>query len=89
MRWFTKSRRNLASREIQPIIKNEVALHVFVKKDDAEGTEFFYLGQAQSANPTQSKMAGEKGAMLDVVYMDLRFDKPIDTALFDYFHPSI
>lgn len=88
LRWFTRSRRTFASDEVQAIITNSVDLHVFVKKDDAEGSEFFYLGKSTAANPQQDVMQGKDGAVLDVVHMDLRFEKPIDTALYDYLKPN-
>ncbi len=89
MLWYTRSRRTLASDEVRPIINNEVDLHVFVKKDDAEGTEFYYLGQATSHAAEQTKMPIAGGAPLDIVRMRLQFAEPIDSALFDYFHPVI
>ncbi|MGG5753532.1 DUF3427 domain-containing protein [Zafaria sp. Z1313] len=89
MRWYTRSRRTLQSEEVRAIVANAVDLHVFVKKDDAEGTDFYYLGQATSSDPVQDTMPGENGKALDVVHMDLHFATPIDSALFDYFHPSV
>lgn len=89
MLWYTKSRRTLASAEIRPIIENKVELHVFVKKDDAEGSDFYYLGRATAHDAEQTTMAGTGGAALDVVRMRLRFDKPIEGALYDYFHPTV
>lgn len=89
MRWFTRSRRTLASPEVAAIVNNEVDLHVFVKKDDAEGTDFYYLGRPRADQAEQTKMLGENGASLDVVKMLLQFAKPIDRGLFDYFHPTI
>ena len=89
MVWFTRSRRTLASAEVAAIVDNVVDLHVFVKKDDAEGTDFYYLGQATSSDAEQTTMRDDKGQDLDVVRMLLRFDEPIDSALFDYFHPAI
>ncbi|WP_396277493.1 DUF3427 domain-containing protein [Glutamicibacter creatinolyticus] len=89
MRWFTKARRTLQSNEIQPILRNEVTLHVFVKKDDAEGSDFFYLGEAKSSSAQQTQMPDDKGHALDVVVMDLIFSRPVSAALFDYFHPTL
>lgn len=88
MRWFTRSRRTLQSGEVKSIVANEVDLHVFVKKDDAEGTEFFYLGKAEARDAVQSSMAGKNGEALDVVHMGLHFAESIDTALFDYLRPN-
>lgn len=89
MLWYTRSRRTLASDEVRAIVDNDVNLHVFVKKDDAEGTEFYYLGQATSHDAEQTTMPGGDGAPLDVVRMRLRFAEPIESALFDYFHPVL
>lgn len=87
MLWYTRSRRTLASAEVKAIVNNEVEIHVFVKKDDAEGSDFYYLGDATSTDAQQTKMT--KGEPLDVVRMHLRFRESIETALFDYFHPTI
>lgn len=87
MRWFTKSNRTMESRDVAPIISNSVDLHVFVKKDDAEGGDHYYLGQAASQDPVETTMPGTRGEPLPVVTMLLRFDNPLTQGLFDYFHP--
>jgi len=86
MRYFTKSKRTLESPDVSPIISNTVDLHVFAKKDDAEGSDFYYLGMARSADPEQTTM---RGSSLPVVRMLLQFDDPIPAALFDYFHTDL
>lgn len=88
MRWFTKSNRRATSKDVAPIVRNQVELHVFVKKDDAEGTNHYYLGQAESFEAEETTMIGVKGESLPVVSMFLRFEKPITQGLFDYFAPS-
>ena len=84
LRWFTRSRRNLQSEEVQAIVSNSIPLYVFVKKDDAEGTDFFYLGQVHSTNSVEEKMPVEDGTQLPVVSMDLNFDSPVEQSLYDY-----
>jgi superfamily II DNA or RNA helicase/HKD family nuclease len=86
MLWFTRSRRTLESGEVRSIVNNTVDLHVFAKKDDAD--DFYYLGQATSADPEQTTMPSANGAV-PVVRMNLRFTAPIDAALFDYFEPTV
>ena len=88
MRWFTKSNRRLSSKDVAPIVNNQVDLHVFVKKDDADGTNHYYLGQAISSEATETTMKGVNGESLPVVTMLLEFHKPISQGLFDYFAPS-
>ena len=88
MRWFTKSNRSLRSRDVRPIVDGTVDLHIFVKKDDAEGVAHYYLGQATAHDATETTMPGAQGEKLPVVKMLLRFDSPIPQGLFDYFAPS-
>lgn len=88
-RWYTRSNRTLASDEVRAIVDNSVDLHVFVKKNDAEGTGFYYLGQARSSDVEQTTMSAEKGDTVPVVRMLLKFEAPIDAALFDYFHTDL
>ena len=87
MRWFTKSNRRLDSADVAPIVKAAVDVHVFVKKDDAEGTDHYYLGQATAHDAVQTVMPDGKGGALPVVEMHLRFDEPVRQGLFDYFSP--
>ncbi|ANE03724.1 DUF3427 domain-containing protein [Corynebacterium crudilactis] len=84
LHWYSRGNRKITSNEIKPIAENAVDLHVFVKKDDAEGLDFFYLGQAHSENSTQSSMPGNKGVEQPVVTMDLQFDTPVEQSLFEY-----
>lgn len=89
MLWFTKSKRTLDSPDVRPIVANEVDLHVFAKKDDAEGADFYYLGLAQSADAKQTTMPGAHGRPLSVVTMNLHFYEPINAGLYDYFHRTV
>lgn len=85
MHWFTRSRRTLASNEVRSIVENLVPLHLFAKKDDAEGRDFYYLGRVRASQAKQTKMSGDSGAMLDVVTMTLGMETPIESTLYDYF----
>lgn len=84
LHWFSKSRKTLQSPDVQRIVSNSFELHLFAKKDDAEGTDFYYLGRATSSNPVQTQMPGDNGNKLDVVTMDLNLESPIEAALYDY-----
>lgn len=85
MRWFTKSNRTLSSKDVVPIVGNEVEIHVFVKKDDAEGGDHYYLGAAKAREATETTMPGNDGNELPVVSMLLDLEAPISQGLFDYF----
>ncbi|WP_271404563.1 DUF3427 domain-containing protein [Kocuria palustris] len=85
VRWYTRSRKTLNSVDERRIAAEEVPLHVFAKKDDAEGTDFFYLGQAAPREAEQTQMPGGSGAMLPVVTMKLDLEAPLDDSLYEYF----
>ena len=85
MTWFSKSNRTLASADVAPIVNNAVAIHVFVKKDDVDGPDHYYLGRATAAGAMETTMPGSSGKPLPVVTMQLKFDEPIKQGLFDYF----
>lgn len=84
LKWFTRSKRTLESAEVRAIVDGTVPLHVFVKKDDAEGSDFYYLGKASSSDAVQTTMADDSGKELDVVTMNLDFVHPIEDGLFEY-----
>lgn len=86
MRWFSRSRRTLASDEVKAIVEGDVDVHVFVKKDDVE-SDHYYLGTATAHDAVQTSMPDKDGAALPVVTMTLRFAEPIKQGLYDYFRP--
>lgn len=87
MRWFSRSRRTLESKEVSLVVDGSVQVHVFVKKDDAEGSDHYYLGRATAHDAEETTMPDGNGKPLSVVTMLLKFDDPIKQGLFDYFHP--
>lgn len=89
LKWYTRSNRTLKSAEVQKIINAEaenVDLHIFVKKDDDEGRDFYYLGQATPDSQTvqEDQMVNDKGQVLPVVHMDMIMEKPVDHKLYHY-----
>lgn len=82
LHWFTRSNRTLESGEVAAIVSHSMPIYLFVKKDDAEGTDFIYLGEVTPTGAEQTRMPGENG--LPVVTMDLELPEPIDGATFDY-----
>lgn len=89
LRWFTRSKRTTKSPEVKKIIEDNYPLFVFVKKSDAEGTDFIYLGEATHSNVVQQQMPGGNGSKLDVVQMDLTLEHPLNENLFNYLRSSL
>jgi superfamily II DNA or RNA helicase/HKD family nuclease len=89
LKWYTRSNRSLQSEEVNKIIdskRNEIDIHIFVKKDDDEGSDFYYLGKASPDKNTvqQAVMEDKKGKALPVVYMNMIMEHSIDSKLYHY-----
>ncbi|GAB6928881.1 hypothetical protein JCM10914A_28640 [Paenibacillus sp. JCM 10914] len=89
LKWSTRSRRTLESDEVRTIIQADeldINLHVFIKKDDAEGSEFYYIGKAhpdpQSA--IQGTMLDKNGQSISVVHMNLILEHLVEGKLYKY-----
>lgn len=89
MLYYSKSKRTLQSPDVSAIVSGDIDLHVFAKKDDADGSAFYYLGRADAHEPEQTTMPGADGAPLNVVRMKLRFEEPIESGIYDYFQPTV
>lgn len=94
LHWYTRSRRRKTSKEVVDIIEAEekgIDIHIFVKKDDDEGSDFYYLGEAtpDQSSVEETTMPGNKGEELPVVTMDLHLQESVDQAIYDYLHESI
>ncbi|WP_072891477.1 DUF3427 domain-containing protein [Ornithinibacillus halophilus] len=87
--WYTRSNRTVESQEVKKIIyakENNYDIHIFVKKDDDEGSGFYYLGKALPDKKTveQDKMLDKKGKEIPVVHMNMNLEKPVDNTLYYY-----
>lgn len=88
-RWFTRNRLTLESNEVKTILSyNETGMkiHLFTKKDDGEGTDFYYLGEVDIAENSAKNetMSDGKGKVLPVVTMNLVLEQPVQHDIYHY-----
>ena len=83
MRWFSRHGKTLQSRELQSMFSGDVDMHLFVKREDADGSDFYYLGMVDAEDPKQTTMLGNEGKQLDVVTTMLKIRIPIDQSIFN------
>jgi len=88
-KWSTRSNRTLASAEVKTIIdaaKNNIDLHLFIKKDDDEGGDFYYLGPAlpDKENIEQALMKDKNSKEIPVVHMHLALQNAVNSKLYHY-----
>ena len=79
--WESRSNRKITSTEIENVIKSKRIL-LFVKKEDAEGSDFYYLGNTSIVPDSIKQGTTDKGS--PVVHFRFLMDKPVEDALYDY-----
>src|SRR5699024_3545584 len=88
LRWYTRNNRTLKSKEVKEIIEakeNGINIHLFVKKDDDEGNEFYYICEALlEERRIDQKVIESKGKELPVVRMNMILDNPVEPTLYKY-----
>ncbi|ANU27131.1 DUF3427 domain-containing protein [Planococcus versutus] len=88
-KWSTRSNRTLASGEVKTIIdaaENNIDVHLFIKKDDDEGGDFYYVGQAlpDKENIEQALMTDKNLKEIPVVHMHLALENTVESKLYHY-----
>lgn len=82
LRWYTRAPRHIDSDEVKRLLNTpKMKLHLFVKKSDAIGKKFFYLGQADIQRKTvKEELLGPKKKA--VVGMNLRLQQPLESKMY-------
>ncbi len=84
MRWYSKNNRSFKSRDVSRILnsgENELRLEMFVKKDDSEKGEFYYLGPVRVIQGSAREVQRENGKLVSMVF---EFEKPVEPSLYRY-----
>lgn len=79
--WESRSNRKITSTEIEGVINSKRIL-LFVKKEDAEGSDFYYLGDTSIVSDSIKQGTTDKGS--PVVHFRFLIDKPVEDTLYDY-----
>ncbi|GLO68050.1 hypothetical protein MACH08_38340 [Oceanobacillus kimchii] len=92
-KWYTRSNRTLKSKEVQKIIQAEakgIDIHLFIKKDDDEGSDFYYIGEVVPNQQTveEDTMRDKKNKEIPVVHMNMILEKPVEHDLYRYITSS-
>lgn len=54
--WYTRHNVKLASKEVQQMLDKNTDIHLFIKKNDDEGSDFYYFGQVDIKDTNQEKV---------------------------------
>jgi superfamily II DNA or RNA helicase/HKD family nuclease len=87
--WMSKNKRYLRSNDVITILSQEelkMRIPLFVKKNNSEGLEFYYLGNLTVKKETaiEKLIPDDKGNMVSVVEMIFLLDNPVEKSLYDY-----
>lgn len=87
--WQSKNNRTLESKELKGIIYSEelaTDIHIFVKKNDDEGIDFYYLGEANPEKESikQTITRDNKGKTVPIVNMNLKLETPVEHKTYKY-----
>jgi superfamily II DNA or RNA helicase/HKD family nuclease len=87
--WMSKSKRKLNSPDVHSILsqkEHEMRLPLFVKKNNSEGVEFYYLGNSKVLKETavEISMPDDSGKSVSVVEMNFILENPVEKSLYDY-----
>ena len=88
LKWFSKNKRTLESPDVQAILHSSTSgldVKLFIIKDDAEGGDFYYLGNLNLIPSSVEEMVRplEKGDE-SIVTMQFKLDHPISDPLYRY-----
>ena len=86
--WMTKSNRTLQSREVQLIKnhQNNFRMPLFVKKNNDEGLEFYYMGDIMPVEESfeQTTILNDSGKNVSVVKINFVMKVPVAESMFNY-----
>jgi superfamily II DNA or RNA helicase/HKD family nuclease len=87
-KWMTKSNRTLESNDVKQLRdkSNPLNILLFVKKDNGEGTDFYFIGQVEPKEDSfnQVTMKDKNGNDVPVVKIEYVLKKPVEDHLYTY-----
>lgn len=89
--WMTRSRLKLDSKEVLAIKnyqKTNLKIHLFIKKSDDEGKDFYYMGQVEPFDFIQTTIRS-KDKDLPIVNIKYNLHIPVKDELYDYFEDNM
>ena len=88
--WMSKSNRTIKSNDVQSILgyKGPIRLPLFVKKNNDEGKDFYYMGgMLPDLNQVeQTTIPNDSGKQLSVVKIRFHLTDPVSANMYNYLH---
>jgi superfamily II DNA or RNA helicase len=90
--WMTRSRVKLDSDEAIKIAhapENGLTIHLFIKKSDSEGSDFYYIGKVDPFAWTQQTIKDDHGNTLPIVNFKMKLEHSLRDDIYDYLEGSV
>lgn len=85
--WMSRSRRTSKSDEVATLINqpmNNIKIMLFVKKNDGEGSDFYYMGKMKYNSFEDKTMKDGNGIDVPVVNILFDMEHPVPQSLYNY-----
>lgn len=91
--WMSKSNRKLTSNDVQSILgaHGNIRLPLFIKKNNDEGSEFYYMGNIlpNKNMVKETTMENDKGKKVSVVKIRFNIEHPVPDNLYNYITTAV
>ena len=85
--WMSRSRRTSKADEVAALIdqpNNNIKIMLFVKKNDGEGSDFYYMGKMKYNSFADTTMKDKDGSRVSVVNIQFDMEIPVPQNLYNY-----
>jgi hypothetical protein len=84
--WVSRTRRTLDSPEIKSMMSSDIRLPLFIKKNNDEGHDFYYMGDVKAPNHffKNARMYKEDGGDVAVVKVEFLLESRVPDVLYNY-----
>lgn len=87
-KWCSTKNRKITAKDIAPIVNSSeanIAVHLFVKKHNGEGKDFYYLGEVTvDSSSAQNDSLVDKGKTYSVATMSMYLKEPVQSDIYHY-----
>ena len=86
--WMTRSKVNMNSPETKELInykENGLKIHLFIKKSDGEGSDFYYMGKVTPYSWRETTILNDKGRQLPIMNFQMKLEHSVRSDIYEYF----
>ena len=87
-KWCSTKNRKITAKDISPIVNStdsNIKVHLFVKKHNGEGKDFYYLGEVEvDPKSAQNDTLIDKGKAYSVATMNMILEQPVQYDIYHY-----